>query len=797
MRTLLMAALCVIVAGCASDADPHLYSTKPIAPGLTQAQVTSLSVLGATQIGTGVNFSVFSQNATRVDLALFDSPTDSQPAQQFPMVRTGDVWNIYVDGLGYGANYGYIAWGPNWPHDDNWHPGSIAGFVADVDAAGNRFNPNKLLADPYARAYSGEYNWAASPASGPDRTVSNYAAQAKSVVVRSQYSWSNAEAAWRAARASGDHPGHNANELVIYEMHPKGFTASAASGVDHPGTFRGIGEKADYLKDLGINAVELMPSQQKPPDGGYWGYETIGFFAPELTYSSDQRPWMVGDEFKWMVDQLHQRGLLVLMDVVYNHTGEGGLWRDKIAIDGSPDPGNLANFDPKEVASILSFRGLDNQAYYALSPDNQTYWDNTGVGNDVRCNNRPMHQLILDSLHYWVTEMHVDGFRFDLGPILGEVDQNYNSFDPKHTLLQAIADDPVLLNYHVPLIAEPWSIYGAFIGQFPASTVQTGAGWSEWNGPFRDWWRSFVNDDGTNGTQSWTLNTQQAGATAGSLLSGSYDWYHGSGRRPQNSINFTTVHDGFTMYDVFSYNTRQNGCGPLNSICCTQPDSSFCTTQDGASDNRSRDWGQGAEDIKRANMRALFTAMLVAQGTPMILGGDEWMRTQLGNNNAYSTWADNAYNWFDWGAWAPNNERNRMHDFVRKLIQFRRTHEYAFAPVDYGQSESFAWENASGAAQAGSDWNTRHVAMHFNDSSAGAQLDILINMETAPVTFTLPGGISWKRIVDTQAAFDEPGYFSGQADPTISANIFPSEPQAVSGSYSVQSRSIVILEEAR
>jgi glycogen operon protein len=242
---------------------------------------------------------------------------------------------------------------------------------------------------------------------------------------------------------------------------------------------------------------------------------------------------------------------------------------------------------------------------------------------------------------------------------------------------------------------------------------------------------------------------------------------------------------------------KQNGCGPLNSICCTEPDSSFCTTQDGADDNRSRDWGQGSEDIKRANMRAMFTAMLVAQGTPMILGGDEWMRTQLGNNNAYSTWADNAYNWFDWGAWTPNNERNRMHDFVRKLIQFRRAHEYAFAPVDYGQSEAFAWENASGVAQSGSDWDTRHVAMHFNDSSAGAQLDILINLENGPVTFTLPAGVSWQRVVDTQAAFDEPTYFSAQLDPTASANIFPVAPQAVSGSYGVQARSIVILEEAR
>ncbi len=805
MRNLTAALALALLATCANANDPHLYTTAPLAPGYAQSDVAAMQYLGATQTSTGVNFSVYSQHATEVDLAFFDTPTDAEPAQQFPMVRMGDVWNLYVDGVGYGQNYGYVAWGPNWPRDPAWYPGSIAGFLADVDADGNRFDPNKLLIDPYARAFSGDYNWALSPASGPDRTVSDYSSQAKSVVVQSHYVWSDAETTWQSLRTSGNHPGFNANELVIYEMHPKGFTASPASGVTHPGTFRGIGENVSYLVDLGVNAVELMPAQQKTPDGGYWGYETIGFFAPELTYSSDPRPWMVGDEFKWMVDTLHQNGLMVIMDVVYNHTGEGGLWRDKIAIDGSPDPENLANYDPKEVASVLGFRGLDNQSYYALSTDNQTYWDNTGVGNDTRCNNTPMQQLILDSLHYWVTEMHVDGFRFDLAPILAEDDLNYNSWDPTHTIIQTIIDDPILLQHHTPIIAEPWSIYGAFVGQFPASTVQAGAGWYEWNGPFRDWWRSFVDYDGTgntsiytaNGVSDWNLSTQQAGASGGFLLTGSYDWYHGTGRRPYNSVNFTNIHDGFTMYDLFSYDQPFNGCGPLDSICCTEADSPFCTANDGTSDNRSRNWG--AEDIKRANMRALFVAMMVSQGTPMLLGGDEWMRTQLGNNNAYSNWADNAYNWFDWGAWQPNNERNRMHDFVRQLVAFRRAHEYAFAPVDYGQSAPFDWEDPSGQpnSQQGNDWNTRHLAVHYGASSLGPQLDILINLENNPVNFTLPSGVSWNTVVDTQMAYDEDSYFGAGMDPTLSANIFTSAPMPVAGSYNVQARSIVILEEAK
>ena len=333
MRNLTVAMACALAASCANANDPQLYATQPIAPGFTADEISGLQRLGATQISTGVNFSVYSQHATRVDLALFDNATDSEPAQEFPMVRMGDVWNLYVDGVGYGENYGYIAWGPNWPHDDSWYPGSIAGFLADVDAAGNRFDPNKLLIDPYARAFSGDYNWAESPASGPDRTVSDYSSQAKSVVVRSQYVWSDNETAWRAARIAGNQPGNNANELVIYEMHPKGFTASPASGVDHPGTFRGIGEKADYLKDLGINAVELMPAQQKTPDGGYWGYETIGFFAPELTYSSDQDPWMVGDEYKWMVDQLHQAGSTIVV-ITHDHAIAERMPRTVGILDG-------------------------------------------------------------------------------------------------------------------------------------------------------------------------------------------------------------------------------------------------------------------------------------------------------------------------------------------------------------------------------------------------------------------------------------------------------------------------------
>ena len=790
-----------LVAACAKDSYPHLYRTQPLAPGYADADVAALAHLGSTRVQGGVNFGVYSASATRIELALFDDPESTHPTRQFLMTRFGEVWNLYVEGIGLGQAYGFIAWGPNWTYDPNFLPGKIDGFVADVDALGNRFDPNKLLFDPYSRAFHRLHDWSkGSTASGPKRTEATYAAAAKSVVVESTYSWSDNEAKWRTMRQDANAPGHRWNDLILYEVHPKGFTADPASAVEHPGTFLGLAEKADYLKDLGITAVELMPVFQKPSDGGYWGYQTIGFFAPELTFSSRQLPGQPIDEFKYMVDQLHQRGLEVVLDVVYNHTGEGGLWRNKIASnDVSADPSvALYNFDAKEVAGIYSFRGLDNAGYYALSDDKQTYDNSTGVGDATRCNNAPMQRLIADSLRFWATEMHVDGFRFDLAPVLGEPDLSYRNFDATHTVLQSIIDDPVLQRWNTRIIAEPWSLNGTYLSQFPASTTKPGTGWSEWNGRFRDWWRAFVNFDGTSGnisscnpmpctTPYWSLNSQEGGVNGGFLMTGSYDWFHGSGRRPYNSINFITVHDGFTLYDLLTYPQKQNRCGPLNPVCCDTPNSPFCDTDSGESNNRSRDWGGGNEAFKRTQMRNLFTAMMIAHGTPMLLGGDEWMRTQLGNNNAYSTLADNPFNWFDWGTWEANDDRARMHDFVRKLLRFRTAHTYALSPDDYGSGAPFTWKNEQDTTPP--DWNSKHLAMHYYDASAGPQLLVLINMETATVNFTLPTGVHWQRLLDTQA------YFEGVD--RISGNIELDAPAAIAGpAYGVQDHSIVILQAA-
>ena len=778
--------------GCEPGSGARLYRTEPRAPSLTAPQIENLETLGATLVDKGVNFAVYSERADRIEVLLFDDPESNEPTRQFPLERFGDVWNLYVEGLGPGQHYGFVAWGPNWKYDPTWFPGSIKGFEADVDADGNRFNPNKLLFDPYARALHRDHDWLkGNLASGPRRTEVTYGAASKSVIVQSRYEWSAEEDAWRQKRQDPEWAGHRWQDMILYEVHPKGFTASSASGVLHPGTYLGFAEKADYLKDLGVTAVELMPVFEKPLDGGYWGYQTLNFFAAELSFASRRQLHEVMDEFKKMVDELHKRGIEVILDVVYNHTGEGGFWRNKLQFDASPDrslDAQVVNFDPKEVAGLYSYRGLDNQAYYALSPDNQGYWNNTGVGNETRCNHRPMRRLIIDSLRFWVEEMHVDGFRFDLAPILGEKDKDYNTWDdPRNTVLQDIIDDPVLQKHNVRIIAEPWSLIGAYVGAFPTAKDKPGAGWYEWNGRFRDWWRAFVNDD------NWKLNSTEV-KDGGFLMTGSYDWFNWNGRRPYHSVNFVTVHDGFTLYDLFSYNQKQNKCGPLNPICCSEPFSPFCEFESGESNNRSRDWGQSAEPFKRQLMRNLFVAMMISHGTPMLYGGDEWLRTQLGNNNAYSTGADNPFNWFDWGVWEASDEKHRMRDFVRQLTRFRKEHGYALAPAAYGAGAPFAWKSPANTDQV--DWGGKAVMMHYHDKTKGPELAILINMETGPVDFTLPAGRTWKRLLDTQEYFDLPATLQAQGkDARASNNISLDAPEPISGAtYGVPTRSIVVLE---
>ncbi|MBL8785936.1 MAG: glycosyl hydrolase [Deltaproteobacteria bacterium] len=787
---------------CTDDSDRvRLYRATALAPSIPEAELTALEHLGPVLIDDGINFAVYSEHATRIDLLLFDDPEAERPTRQFEMVRFGDVWSVHIEGIGPGQHYGYVAWGPNWPFTDAWRPGKIDGFLADVDAAGNRMNPNKLLIDPYAKAVHRDHDWArASLATGPARTQSTWGAGAKSVVVQSTYTWSPSEAAWRERRKDPNAPGNGWHEQIVYEVHPKGFTADPASGVEHPGTFRGIGELAPYLADLGITAVELLPVFEKPMDGGYWGYHTINWFVPEFGYSATKDPREIIDEFKFMVDALHQNGIELWLDVVYNHSGEGGLWREKKEFDDvDVDPitsADLANYEPKEVTGLYSLRGLDNQAYYCLTEDKQTYWYATGVGNQMRANHRPYRKLIMDTLRYWSEEMHVDGFRFDLAPALGASDSDYENWDVvTNTVLQDIVDDPTLQAMNVRVIAEPWAAGGNYryqIGQFPTSSSEASpgvkVGWYEWNGRFRDWWRAFMNDD------NWRLNSQEGDADGGFTLTGCDRYYRPNGRGPYHSVNFLTVHDGMTLYDVFTYGEKKNGCGPLNPTCCDDPLSVWCDIVSGEDNNRSRDWGgdQAGEAMKRQLMRNLFVALLVAHGTPMIYGGDEWMRTQFGNNNAYSTRADNSANWFQWGTWKASDEKRRMHDFVKQMIALRKRFGPKLMRQRYDAGPPFAWK--SDKATEPPDWSSRHLMMHYTDQTGGPELAILFNLERYDLPFTLPTG-AWRRLVDTQSWFDSADYFAESgASKQASSNATLEGGVEVSGEYVVKGSSIVILE---
>jgi isoamylase len=824
MRPALIPIFVLAMLGCSASDKPRLYFSQPFPPDRVVADVPpslySEMVEGQTKIGVdaegikklhflgasiledpdgtyrGTNFSVYSQRAEKVQLLLFDDPESNQATRQFEMERTGDVWNVYVEGVGLGQAYGYIAWGPNWTYDPAWYPGSSLGFIADVDFAGNRFNPNKLLFDPYCKAFTRDHDWSkGSLGTGAMRAQSTYAAAMKCVIVKSQHQWSDEERAFQQQRKDDNWKGHRPNDLILYEVHIKGFTANSASGVEHLGTYRGLGEKADYFKDLGITALEMLPPFEKSLDSGYWGYNTLSFFAPELSYATRHERAEAIDEFKWMVQELHQRGIEVVLDVVYNHTGEGGLWREKIYQQGATKPWNL---DPQDIASLYSYRGLDNASYYALPPTiPREYCDYTSVGNTTRCNSPPMRRLIVDSLRYWVQEMHVDGFRFDLAPALGAKDLAFGNcptssqkqqtagitWDPANTVVQDIIDDPVLLAHNTRIIAEPWGGGGYSIGQFPASTVRPKVGWSEWNGWFRDWARSFVNYD------DWGISNKDI--DGGNVLTGTSKLFAGNKRRPYNSINFITIHDGFTMYDLVSYDKKVNDCSPLNPICCSSPLSAFCdeAKNSGTDDNRSRNWGDEAK--KRQVMRGFFTLMMIAQGTPMIYGGDEWMRTQLGNNNTYTPEADNSYSWYDWGNWGSRDENHRMHDFVRKVILFRKQHAYAFAPESY-DSVPFEWKSPLNGAP---DWASRQLMIHYTDRSRGPELAILINMGNDTVNFQLPAG-RWQRLLDTQSYFDGAQYLNDKQLPLReSANIsLATPPQVPNGTYGVPTRSIVVLE---
>jgi len=565
--------------------------------------------LGATLTADGVNFAVYSQKASNVFLLLFDA-ADGDPTDIIELRdRDKFVWHAHVRGIKAGQLYGYKVRGEYRPE------------------LGLRFNEAKLLVDPYAKAVTGKFRntdnlllaYDAQPGAGEltlDRR-DNTAIVPKAIVVDDAFDWQGAKS-----------PDLGLEQLIIYEVHLKGFTAHPSSRVKYPGTYLGFIEKIPHLTKLGVNAVELLPIHEYYVDDfltakgltNYWGYNSLGFFAPESSYRAGKAPGCQVAEFKTLVRELHKAGIKVILDVVYNHTGEGN-----------------------EMGPSLSFRGFDNTSYYCLTgpadAPQRYYMNYSGTGNTLNFDRPPVIRLVMDSLRYWAEVMHVDGFRFDLASVLGRAGQQ-GYFTPTSPFFDAVSQDPVL--NRVIMVAEPWDVGTYQVGNFPVD-------WSEWNGRFRDTMRSFGKGD------SGKL------ADVGWRLTGSADLYGEDGRSAFNSINFITCHDGFTLNDLVSYNSKHNEKNGENN-------------KDGSDDNHS--WNCGVEGetndpeitaLRKKLMKNFACYLFFASGTPMILGGDEFARTQQGNNNAYCQ--DNEINWFDWTAVEGNRD---LVEFFRKTIAMTR-----------------------------------------------------------------------------------------------------------------------------
>ncbi len=672
--------------------------------------------IGATVTRSGVNFSVFSKHASRVELALFDGVNDAVPSRVIALDpalhRTYHYWHVHVPGIRPGQRYGWRADGPRDPH------------------RGLRFDPTKLLIDPYGRSIDvpKAFSRAAASSSGDN------AGQAmKSVVTdTTAYDW------------QGDEPPRTPfRRSVIYELHVRGFTKHASSGVaaNRAGTFDGLVDKIPYLKDLGITAVELMPvfafDPQDAPAGlvNYWGYSPVSFFALHPAYSArwlaTGDPLAPLDEFRDMVKALHRAGIEIILDVVYNHTAEGSV--------NGPS---------------YCYRGLANRGYYLLDPDDRAnYLDYTGCGNTLRANHPIVRRLILDSLRWWVREMHVDGFRFDLAAILSRDDTGHPVSNPP--TLWDIESDPVLCN--VKLIAEAWDAAGLYqVGSF------VGDSWKEWNGRFRDDVRQFINGklDSVRGLPPRLL--------------ASPDLYQGERHEPEQSVNFVTCHDGFTLHDLVSYDRKHNDDNGENG-------------RDGSDWNHS--WNHGVEGptddpainaLRHQQARNFQAINLLALGTPMLLMGDEFGRTQRGNNNAWCQ--DNEISWVDWSLLASHAD---LHRFVRTLIWARAGDHH---PLVVGTTLQEVLSNATirwhGVRLNAPDWGetSRSIAMEAVRNDAGFRGWMALNSFEEALTFELPPApTAWRRRLDTSLA--SPNDVSDGAAMQI----------VTGGTYRVAAHSIVVL----
>jgi glycogen operon protein len=662
--------------------------------------------LGASYDGTGTNFALFSELASRVVLCLFDQAGNER---QIDLPESdGFIWHGYLPGIGPGQRYAYRVHGPHDP------------------AAGLRCNPAKLLLDPYAKAIDGPLDWDESLFAywwgDPDavNTTDSAAHLSKCVVISPYFDWGTDRPLCR--------PYH---ETVIYEAHVRGLTMRHPEvPIELRGTYAGLAHPAviEHLHRIGVTAVELMPVHHYLDDhhlvareqANYWGYNTIGFFAPHAGYAAWGSTGQQVPEFKAMVKALHEAGIEVILDVVYNHTGEGN-----------------------HLGPTVAFRGVDNPAYYRLTePDRRYYIDYTGTGNTLNVRHPHSLQLIMDSLRYWIIDMHVDGFRFDLASALA---RELHEVDRLAAFFDLVQQDPIVSQ--IKLIAEPWDVGagGYQVGNFPPL-------WTEWNGRYRDAVRDF-----------WRGQPGTIGEFA-SRLTGSSDLYESSGRRPYASINFITAHDGFTLYDLVSYNHKHNEANGEGN-------------RDGTDDNRS--WNCGAEgettepgiiSLRERQQRNFLATLLLSQGVPMLLHGDELGRTQGGNNNAYCQ--DNEISWVDWDR---ARDFEVLTEFTARLVRLRRDHPvfrrrrfFQGRPVRGTNLEDIAWLTPAGAPMTDEQWTTgqAHALGIFLNGDGIPDPDrrgrrprddsflLLINPTPAAVTFSVPDehyGSSWTVILDTAA----------------------------------------------
>lgn len=671
---------------------------------------------GATLEHDGVNFTLFTRNGTKVFLDIFQNPDDASPyftCEFDPQInKTGDLWHAKIVGLKAGALYLYRVDGPFLPEE------------------GHRFNKKQYLFDPYAKALTNVSIFKnlppnyVTPVDVMDIEFSSIRSAAgfpKCIVIDDVFDW------------QGDKPlNYKLQNCVIYETHLRGFTKSKTAKVKNPGTFSALTEKIDYLKDLGITSVELLPIHEfdayentnvNPKDGkrlkNYWGYSTIAFMAPKASYAASTKIGGQVEEFKTMVREMHKAGIEIILDIVFNHTAEGN-----------------------EHGITLNFRGLDNSIYYILCSDQKQYYTNySGCGNTFNCNHPVVREYILNCLKYWVIDMHVDGFRFDLGSILGR--DNKGNLMPNPPVLEWIAEDPVLRN--TKIIAEAWDAGGAYqVGCFP------GGRWAEWNDRFRDDIRRF-----------WRGDDYLATAAA-TRVSGSSDLYSYSGRKPFHSINFITSHDGFTMNDLVCYNGKHNDENGENNHDGSDNNSSYNYGFEGPSMN------EAIESVRTRQVKNIMLTLILSQGTPMLLAGDEFRRTQNGNNNAYCQ--DSEISWVDWSLLKKNAE---VYRFVKMAIALRKAHPALRRPefftgqdISLNNLSDISWFDEEGNTP---DWEKLNHFLAFRLS--GSQQEIvsdkddndfflMMNSSVKDVTVQLPlpsEGKKWLRCVDTSV--ESPGDF--------------------------------------